>query len=197
MGIASGPEDVIAVLVRDHRDIEDVFLELEHRATAPARRRHLVDTAISTLARHTLAEERYLYPAVRRHLEDGDPVADREIAEHAEAERLMKRLQGVEPTDARFEPLVRELIASVRGHVEGEEHGLLPRLRDACARDELMELGDTVRQFERNAERGAPDGHAYPPPHPGGPARPAADPPEAPGTGMVDRLRDALTGRGR
>ncbi|WTW93932.1 hemerythrin domain-containing protein [Streptomycetaceae bacterium NBC_01309] len=196
MGIGSGPEDVIVVLVRDHREVEDIFLELEHGASAPARRRHLVDAAIAALARHTLAEEQHLYPAVRRHLEDGGPAADREIAEHAEAERLMKRLQGIDPADARFEPLVRDLIASVRAHFDGEEHELLPRLRELCGRDELMELGDKVRQFERDAERRAEDGHTYPPPHPGGPARPAADTTQAPGSGMVDRLRDALTGRG-
>lgn len=52
--------------------------------------------AIAELVRHSVAEEQYLYPALCEHLDGGDELADHDIAEHAEAERIMKEIEGLE-----------------------------------------------------------------------------------------------------
>ncbi|MFC7818964.1 hemerythrin domain-containing protein, partial [Streptomyces sp. NPDC057367] len=54
--------------------------------------------------------------------------------------------------------------------------------------DELMKLGDKVRQAKKTAPTR---------PHPSAPDTPPANKLLAPGAGMVDRVRDALTGRGK
>lgn len=51
------------------------------------------------LVRHSVAEEQFMYPAARKHLEGGDQIADHEIEEHAEAEEVMKHL--IPPSNAR------------------------------------------------------------------------------------------------
>lgn len=69
-----------------------------------------------------------------------------------------------------------------------EERNLFPRLRAACAPEKLDQLGDKVRQAKKTAPTR---------PHPAAPDKPPANKLPAPGAGMVDRLRDGLSGRGR
>ncbi|WP_431905429.1 hemerythrin domain-containing protein [Micromonospora carbonacea] len=179
-------QDVVDVLVADHREVEAIFVELEGRQGTPEHRRQLADVVIAELVRHSVAEEQYVYPAARRALPDGDQLAEHEIAEHAEAERTMKELESVDPSEARFEPLLAHLTKAIRHHVQEEESDLFPRLRAAMAREELVELAGKVQAAKRTAPTR---------PHPGAPDHPPANRLLAPGTGLVDRLRDALAGR--
>lgn len=178
--------DLIEVLVQDHREVEEMFAELETGRGDVQRRQRVTSAVIAELVRHSVAEEEYLYPTVRRVLPDGDKVADQEIAEHAEAERTMKELEGLDPGEERFERALGSLTAEVRHHIREEEGDVLPRLAAACSAEELRELG---RKVER-AKKVAPTR-----PHPSAPDTPPANKLLAPGTGLVDRIRDALTGR--
>ncbi|WP_433431781.1 hemerythrin domain-containing protein [Nonomuraea sp. CA-141351] len=178
-------QDVIAVLVNDHREVEQMFGELEHMTGGigePAKT--LAEKVVIELVRHSIAEEEYLYPAVREHVPGGDKLADQEIAEHDEAERTMKRLEGLEPNENDFWPTVELLVSQVRQHVREEENDLFPRLRETCPPEQLTELGDKVQKAKKLAPTR---------PHPAAPANKLL----ARGAGLVDRIRDAITGRGR
>ncbi|GLY26270.1 hemerythrin domain-containing protein [Micromonospora sp. NBRC 101691] len=183
---AMAGRDVIDVLTADHREVEALFVELENRQGTPEHRRQLVDVVIAELVRHSVAEEAYVYPATRKALPDGDQVADHEISEHADAERTMKDLESVDPSDPRFDQLLTHLTTTIRHHVQEEETDLFPRLRAACAHEELVELADKVTAAKRIAPTR---------PHPAAPDHPPANKLLAPGAGLVDRLRDALSGR--
>jgi hemerythrin superfamily protein len=178
--------ELITEIVSDHREFESVFRELEGGEGSPEHRQDLVDHVVAGLVRHSVAEEQYMYPAAREVLPDGDRIADKELQEHAKAEQVMKDLEGVDPTDPRFEELLGKLIGEIRHHVEDEEADLLPRLQEACSAEQLNELGEKVA----NSKRMAPTR-----PHPLAPDKPPADKILAPGAGLVDRIRDALTGR--
>jgi hemerythrin superfamily protein len=178
--------NLIDVIMSDHREVEKVFTELENRTGSSDHRRQLVDHVIAELVRHSVAEEMFMYPAARKALPDGDQVADHEIAEHAEAEEVMKELEGVEGTDPRFDQLVHNLITDVRHHIEEEENKLLPRLGESCSADELRELGAKVLRAKKIAPTR---------PHPSAPDKPPANLILAPGAGLIDRMRDALSGR--
>lgn len=178
--------DVVSVLTEDHRAVERVFGELESRQGDPRHRREMADHVIAELVRHSVAEEQYLYPAVRKALPGGDELADHEISEHGEAERTMKDLDGVDPTDPRFDELLGKLMSEIRHHVEEEESSLFPRLREACNEAELVDLGGKIEQ----AKVAAPTR-----PHPSAPDTPPMNKILGPGAGLVDKMRDALTGR--
>src|SRR6266498_5041874 len=134
-------EDVVTGLTRDHREVEGMFGQLEASGMDPQKRREIADDVIIELVRHSVAEERYLYPAVPKALPDGDSVADKELTDHAQAEQTMKDLDGLDPTDARFDTLVSRLITEIRAHVLDEENSLFPRLVELCSQDELDDLG--------------------------------------------------------
>jgi hemerythrin superfamily protein len=178
--------DVVDVLTTDHHEVEAIFVELESRQGSPEHRRQLADVMIAELVRHAVAEEAYVYPAARKALPDGDQLAEHEISEHADAERTMKELESVDPSDPRFDELLTHLTATIRHHVRDEESDLFPRLRAACAEEELVELAGKVEAAKKSAPTR---------PHPAAPDHPPANRLLAPGTGLVDRVRDALSGR--
>ncbi|RKN48533.1 hemerythrin domain-containing protein [Micromonospora endolithica] len=179
-------QDVVDILVADHREVEVLFVELESRQGTPEHRRHLADVMIAELVRHAVAEEMYVYPTARKALPDGDQLAEHEISEHADAERTMKELESLDASDPRFDELLAQLTSTIRHHVRDEESELFPRLRAAVAREEMVELAGKVQAAKRTAPTR---------PHPAAPDRPPANKLLGPGTGLVDRVRDALSGR--
>jgi hemerythrin superfamily protein len=182
-------QTVIDVLKHDHREVEQLFAEIESLPTSEHDRLGTVtEQVVTELVRHSVAEEEYLYPAVRKHLPGGDGLADHEIAEHAEAEQTMKRLEKLEPSTPDFIAAVTTLIGQIRHHVQEEEGTLFPALAAACDRSELKELGEQVQR----AKKVAPTR-----PHPSAPDRPPLNKVLGLGAGLVDRVRDSLTGRGK
>jgi hemerythrin superfamily protein len=184
----AGPPDLIDVLMADHREVESMFAELAAGTGEPEHRKRLTDVVIAELVRHSVAEEMYLYPAAKAALPDGAQLSEHEIAEHAEAEVLMNRIDELDATDPEFEPAVARLIEAIRHHIGDEEGDLFPRLRQSLPPDELQQLGRRVEAAKRIAPTR---------PHPAAPDKPPANKMLNPGAGLVDRLRDALTGRGK
>ncbi|MBD0843779.1 MULTISPECIES: hemerythrin domain-containing protein [unclassified Streptomyces] len=180
--------NVIDELMTDHREVEELFGKIAGLPSGHEDRKLYADQATMELVRHSVAEEAYLYPAVREHLPDGDRLADKEIEDHSKAELIMKDLEGCDAGDPEFDRLINRLMSEIRTHVADEERNLFPQLRSACTPETLDSLGDKVRQ----AKKVAPTR-----PHPSAPDRPPANKMLAPGAGLVDRLRDALTGRGK
>ncbi|WP_175410948.1 hemerythrin domain-containing protein [Streptomyces sp. TRM64462] len=180
--------DVISELISDHREVEELFTRIEELPAGDDRRKTLADQATMELVRHSIAEEEYLYPAVREHVPGGDALADKELEDHGAAERTMKDLESCQAGDPRFDALIVQLMAQIREHVADEEADLMPRLRASCPPDELSRLGDKVRTAKKTAPTR---------PHPAAPDRPPLNKLLAPGTGLVDRVRDAISGRGK
>ncbi|MGX4694208.1 hemerythrin domain-containing protein [Streptomyces sp. JNUCC 63] len=180
--------DVIQELTTDHREVEEIFQQIEALPPGDKRRKDLADRATIELVRHSVAEEMYLYPATRRYLPDGDAVADRELQDHAEAERTMKDLEGCGADDPQFDQLIGRLMREIREHITDEEQNLFPQLQRTAGKEELDRLGEKVRTAKKTAPTR---------PHPATPQTPTAQKLLAPGVGMVDRIRDALSGRGK
>lgn len=183
------PRDIIDEIITDHREVESLFTQIEETSN-PRIQQGLVEHVIAELVRHSVAEEQFLYPAARKVLPDGDELADHELTEHAEAEEIMKKIEkaigdGWAGT-AKFTDMLDKLMVEIRHHLSEEEAVLLPKMRDACDPGELVELG---RKFD-HAKKLAPTR-----PHPSAPDRPPADKILGPGLGLIDRMRDALTGR--
>jgi hemerythrin superfamily protein len=163
-----------------------MFAELEAGTGDPEHRKRLTDVVIAELVRHSVAEEMYLYPAAKKALPDGEQLAEHEIHEHAEAEELMNTIDSLDATDAEFEPAVARLMAAIRHHVSDEEGDLFPRLRQALTPDELVSLGRKVQAAKKIAPTR---------PHPSAPDHPPFNKLLAPGAGLIDRVRDALSNR--
>lgn len=181
--------DLIEVLSAEHREVERLFAELEARFGSAAA--EVEDTArqvVIRLVQHSVAEEVHLYPLVRETLDDGDAIAEREIFEHDEAERTMKRLEALPARSGDFWITYRILTNLVSQHVGEEEKYLFPRLAAAVSKEHRETIGGRILSTEKTAPTR---------PHPSSPSEGGALAALTPGAGLVDRVRDALTGRGR
>ena len=177
--------DVVDELTRDHHEVLDLLERVT--ATRDAKeRRDLADTAIAEVVRHSVAEEMYVYPAMSDALEHGGDTVEHDKEEHAKLERIMKDLEGVDGDDARFDALVGDMARALRHHAEDEETEQFPKMRERIPQETLVELRRKVEAAKKIA-----------------PTRPHPDAPNAelfhkmagPGVGLVDRLRDRLSGR--
>jgi len=178
-------QDVVDVLTTDHREVTALISEIYLAADAE-QRRDLADTVIAELVRHSVAEEMYVYPAMRKHLPDGEAAVEHDTAEHKELEATMKQLEAVDAGDVRFTELVRQLETILADHVADEERDQFPQLRARIPQAELVEMAQKVE----SAKKLAPTR-----PHPGAPNNQVFHKLVGPGVGLVDRLRDRLSGR--
>jgi len=137
-------QDLVDLLVADHRRLESLFAEIEISAAGRARRTAL-DAAIVALERHSAAEEQFLRPALLQYLPSGPDIAAYETTEHARAAELVDRLSGLAPADPLFGELLAALLDSVRLHMQEEETEIFPRLLAACPSETLLELGARLR----------------------------------------------------
>ncbi|MGW1729195.1 hemerythrin domain-containing protein [Streptomyces sp. NPDC002306] len=180
--------NVIEELMADHREVDEMFGQIQAMTGGTRELRDLVDEVTIEIVRHSVAEEQYLYPAVREHIEDGDRIADKEIADHGRVEKILKQLEKTDADDLPGNPLLPQLMDEVIAHVQDEEDNLFPMLRQACSSDMLDDLGDKVRRAKSMAPTR---------PHPSAPDTAPANKLLAPGIGLVDRARDFVTGRGK
>jgi hypothetical protein len=157
---------VIDVLAEQHRDL----LALCDRLGADPR---VTDVLVAQLSRHLSAEEQYLYPALRQAVPGGEDLAARELAEDHRLMLLMKNPD-------------KDLIPAVRRHVAADAEELFPVLAEMVGIEDLIRLGNRVEM----AEEAAPTR-----PHPGTPSTPPWNKVVDPAVAVVDKLRDAVTGR--
>ncbi len=182
---STGGQDVVDVLTTDHREATALISEI--RATTGAeQRRELADTLIAELVRHSVAEEMYVYPAMRKHLPTGDSAVEHDVEEHKQLETLMKELEGLDGDDPAFTEVIGRLEVVLADHVSDEEGTQFPALRASLPRDELVQLAAKVE----SAKKLAPTR-----PHPASPNNQLFHKVAGPGVGLVDRLRDRLSGR--
>ncbi|PQP19544.1 hemerythrin domain-containing protein [Rhodococcus opacus] len=185
--MADQQRDVIEVLTQDHREVERIFAELEGLTGADtrARRQDLVEQVTIELVKHSVAEEAEVYPAVRAKVSEA--AAQRALGEHAEAEQTMKRLESMTPGDPGFDTELATLMREIRQHVAEEEGQMFADMRRVFSPEELVELGRKVEAVKKLAPTR---------PHPAAPDTPPGETILRPAAGLLDRLRDAVTGRG-
>ena len=183
---SGGPSlDVVDILTADHRDMLALLGQIES-TTDPAQRRDLADTVIAEVMRHAVAEEMHVYPAVKEHVPNGAQEVEHDKEEHDEIVQLMKELEDVDAAEPRFMDLVRQLEAQLRHHANDEETDQFPQLRAHIPVEKLVDLGEKVERAKKLAPTR---------PHPSAPHSELFHKTVGPGVGMIDRLRDKLTGR--
>jgi hemerythrin superfamily protein len=188
--MAEQQRDVIEILEHDHREVEQMFSELEalrgaSTDEAKSRRKELTDRVTIELVRHSVAEEVLVYPKVEDKVSAEQAEHARE--EHAEAEETMHRLEKLDADDPSFDDELATLMAEIRHHIEDEEGQMFASMRQAIDADELRNLGARVEGFKKVAPTR---------PHPNVPNEPLPRMAAGPAASLFDRMRDLATGRG-
>jgi hypothetical protein len=188
--MADQQRDVIEVLENDHREVEEMFAELESlrgAATeeAMARRKAVTEQVTIELVRHSVAEEVLVYPEVEKKVSADEAEHARE--EHADAEETLQRLEKLDADDPAFDDELAVLMAEIRHHIEDEEGEMFAHMREVIDAEELRKLGSRVEAFKKVAPTR---------PHPNVPNEPLPRLAAGPAASLFDRMRDLATGRG-
>src|SRR3954463_5285810 len=152
--MADQQRDVIEVLEHDHREVEQMFAELESlrgAATdeAKARRKEVTEQVTIELVRHSVAEEVLVYPEVDRKVSAEEAEHARE--EHAEAEKTLQTLEKLDADDPAFDDELATLMAEIRHHIEDEERPMFAPTRKGIDADALRPLGAGVEALKKVA----------------------------------------------
>ncbi|OMI34587.1 hemerythrin domain-containing protein [Streptomyces sparsogenes] len=178
--VTGGGEDVVALLMRQHGDIRNLFDEVE-RAEGEERRaafRRLVQL----LAVHETAEEEVVHPSARRAFDGGEQVVEDRLREERDAKERLSRLDDMDPAEPDFLPALRELRTEVMRHARAEERYEFAQLRRRSDPRRLAAMAKAVKAAEAMAPTR---------PHPGvetAPKNIMAGPVAA----VMDRARDTI-----
>ncbi|SCG50495.1 hemerythrin domain-containing protein [Micromonospora halophytica] len=174
-----GGHSVADLADTEHRQLLGLAGQVDDPELDGEGRREVVEVLTAAVSRHLSAEEQYLLPAVRAALPEAADRVEAVLAGDAALLTVLKAVTG--PQDG----TLAEVAERVRHHVD-EVRVLTARLREVTSDADLIRLGN---RWEI-AEEAAPTR-----PHPGTPASPPWNRVVEPALGVVDKVRDAVTGR--
>jgi len=186
--------DAIALLTRDHREVEQLFKQFE-KLTERAQKsmKKIVTKMIRDLAIHSAVEEMLFYPAVRTaglkaDTRAGEAASDlvlESLEEHHIVKWTLSELEKMDPEDERYCAKVEVLIESVRHHIEEEEGDLFPKARKLLGEEMLDELGQRMEKAKKLVPTR---------PHPRSPDTPPGNMVAGLMASMMDRTKDMVRG---
>ncbi|SCL35910.1 Hemerythrin HHE cation binding domain-containing protein [Micromonospora nigra] len=168
-----GGRSIADLVDAEHRQLRELTRRLADPDADPA---GALDVLVAELSRHLSAEEQYLLPAVRAAV----PGTDDRVAEVLAADAgLRSALRGLGRGS------IDDVTTRIDAHVAAVGD-LVDRLRASATEEELIRLGNRLEI----AEEAAPTR-----PHSGIPTTPPWNRIVEPAVGVVDKVRDAVTGR--
>ncbi len=139
--------DVVDLILDDHRRFEALLRELRDSSSD----RDAVRKAFSALhVAHAQAEEKLVYPKLRRKGAVGEHEAEHGEEEHAEGHEALLAVLELKGTDTQaFDDAVEELATAVNHHLTEEELTILNPAREEVGEQVRAELGEAFAT-ERN-----------------------------------------------
>src|SRR3954447_7984434 len=178
--------DALTLLRDDHRSVAQLFKQFESAGdNAHVEKRRIVDRIIEELSMHAAIEEQVFYPVARAAVPGVEDNVLESLEEHHIVKWTLSELDGLDPTEERFDAKVTVLIESVRHHVKEEETEFFPKVRKAMSRAALNDLGEALT----SAKKSAPT-H----PHPRSADTPPVNAVAGVIAGGVDRVGDNVSG---
>lgn len=150
--------DVIDLILEDHRRFEALMRQLRDSTSD----RDAVRKALSALhVAHAEAEEKHVYPQLRRKDAITEHEAEHGEEEHAEGHEAMLKVLELKGTDTQaFDDAVEELATALNHHLTEEELTILNPAREEVSEKVRAQLGEafaTERNKQLDADCGSVD----------------------------------------
>jgi hypothetical protein len=141
--------DVVELILDDHRLFESLLRDLRDNSLD----RESVRRAFATLhVAHAEAEEKHVYPKLRRKQAIGEHEAEHGQEEHAEGHGAVLAVLELARTDSEeFDDAVEQLATTINHHLTEEELTILNPAREEVDPAVRAELGELFAR-ERNAQ---------------------------------------------
>ncbi|MEX5216313.1 MAG: hemerythrin domain-containing protein [Nitrospiraceae bacterium] len=145
---------VVEMLKEDHEKVKGLFEEFEQ--SEGREQADIAKTAMHELEVHAELEERLVYPAIRKEIDEDDKMNEA-VEEHHLVHVLIAELKKIKPSDERFQAKFSVLSELVKHHIEEEEGEMFPKAEESDLdwdeleqqvmkkREQLMKKGTTGR----------------------------------------------------
>ena len=144
--------DALELLKQDHQKVKGLFKETE--GAENSRKKQLFNQIDTELEIHAHIEETVFYPAIEKHEELKDMVAEaRERACRSKDAAPGNRTAGL--GYGRFNSTLTELIESVEHHIEEEEGDIFVKVRELFNDEALEQLGKELQMAKGKQHRDA------------------------------------------
>lgn len=177
-------KDVVGFLKAQHEQIKALFAQVAS-STGSEREEHFVELR-RLLAVHETAEEEVVHPRAKQELPDGESIVRARLEEENEAKQVLTALEALAIDSSEFETKFASLQKDVLAHAAAEETQEFAKLSAELENTQLEKMRNAVEMAESMAPTR---------PHPGVESR-AANLVAGPFAMMMDRARDAITGKG-
>jgi hemerythrin superfamily protein len=134
------PDDVVDLILADHRKFEDLLRDVRN---VESDREAALGELAALLVAHAEAEEREVYPTLRRKAEDvtGEEV-EHSSEEHDEGHEALLEVMDVGDFDSdEFGEAVEELTKALAHHMDEEERTILNPAREEVSEEDRERLG--------------------------------------------------------
>ncbi|MFB0619494.1 hemerythrin domain-containing protein [Streptomyces sp. AGS-58] len=149
----SQTQDVVELILQDHRRMEDLFRLMR---SIEADRAAALEEFADLLIAHALAEEAKVYPALKRYKNIDNEEVEHGEHEHDEGnEALLALLEVQEVGSDEWDSKLEELVEAVTHHADEEERTILNGARESVAMERREELGAAfLEERERQLKAG-------------------------------------------
>lgn len=182
--------DALTFLRQDHKSVLGMLEVLDGAPSGTGSRISGLKTMVTNLviaeSQHEPIEEQFLWPLVRKTLEDGDALADAAVSQEQEGKKLLQELEDAKPGQPEYQRALQAFVKAGREHIEFEQEVVWPKLEAAVPREELEKIGQQLELAKKIAPTR---------PHPETPPNPLLLKTLGMLTAVLDHLRDAITGR--
>ncbi|KAJ4359003.1 hypothetical protein N0V95_002538 [Ascochyta clinopodiicola] len=119
-------------ITSDHRELERLYHTIVNCKDAEQQARY-GNQFVWELARHSVAEELIVYPAIEDMSDEGKARAEKDRNQHHTLKELLKTFQNMSARDPKYIPQLEELYTHLEHHIKEEENDDLPALEQALA----------------------------------------------------------------
>jgi len=144
--------DGIDILKDEHNEVRSLIEEYRicyHKT----RKNEIITQLIQKVKSHTVVEEEYVYPLIKKKFETGRLLYDKDLLDDQINNDMFKFLMNHkldhytnEQDDEVYNRVVEKFFNVLSEHINDEEFNLFPKLRDRLSLKELDELGEKIER---------------------------------------------------
>jgi hemerythrin superfamily protein len=146
--------NAIELLETQHRDVDNLFAQLERGEGGEKARQKLFDDLADMLAIHASIEELHFYPAVKA--ADTEEEVEHSLEEHVGVKRKLSLCMATRIAGDKFLERLRDLKEEVQHHVEEERNELFPKVQRLLDADQLEAIGQEMTSTMAQLQQGRP-----------------------------------------
>ena len=141
-------QQLFDALRKDHQEVRDIFRKILD-SNQPDKREKLMKQLQEEIVPHMKAEEKHVYPAVRKHCDNCREHVLESVEEHHAAELVLKELMKMKTSDERFHAKTQVLHEMVEHHIKEEEKDIFKDIRKNL---DDRQAGEILEQFGKEKE---------------------------------------------